>query len=105
MVALGIAKVTAWLIFQVIVINWPLVIIGVVVGAILIALGGHGTFGLQARLRQRFRERLIPKIKESIIGESFELNGKQLPSVRCRLKELIERGKAEALCMLAERVV
>ncbi|MBI3822048.1 MAG: hypothetical protein HY289_05125 [Planctomycetes bacterium] len=99
-VILGISKATAWLIFTVIVVNWYLVIAGVVVGAALIALGGYGTFGLKAKLRDRFRDKLVPMIKEAILGDTFELNGKKVPSVRCQLKDVIERGKVEAIRML-----
>jgi hypothetical protein len=103
-VVIGISKATSWIIFTVIVVNWYLVIAGVVLGVILIALGAHGMLGLKAKLRDRFREALVPKIKEVILGESFKHGGKEMLSVRRQMKEIIERSKDEALRQLGDGI-
>jgi hypothetical protein len=96
-VILGISKAMAWIVFLVIVVNWPLVIAGVVVGVVLVAFGAHGMLSLKAKLRDRFRDKLLPKIKEAILGEFFDLDGKKVPSLRIQLKNMIEQSRTEAL--------
>ena len=93
----GISKVAVWIVLSALVVNWYLVIAGVVVGVFLFALGFHGTLGLKAELRDRFRDKLLPKIKEAILGEAFNLDGKQVLSLRRQLKCMIEQSKTEAL--------
>ena len=99
---LGISKITTFLIFTTLIVNWYLVIAGIVIGAVLFAYGSHRALSFKAELRDRFRKLLLPKIEETILGNSFELEGKTILSVRCQLKETIDREKAAALHRLEE---
>jgi hypothetical protein len=103
-VVAGLSPVTTWIIFATFAVNWPLVILGVATGAALIAFGGHGTLELKAKLRDRFRTKLVPKIREAILENGIKLDGKHVPSIRNQLKEMIERGKEEAFRKLTSGV-
>jgi hypothetical protein len=96
-VVLGISKATTWIIFTILVVNWYLVIAGLVVGLALYAAGSHRMLGLQGRLRERFRAKLIPKIQEAVLGDCFLVKQEKVPSIRRQLIDVIERGKADAL--------
>jgi hypothetical protein len=45
---------------------------------------------------------LLPKIKEALIGEGYEHDGKKIPSIRRQMKEAVEQAADAALRALRE---
>lgn len=99
---IGIGKSTTFLLFSTMVVSWPLVIGGLVITAILIAIGTLLTQDVKRRIRVRFREQLLPRIETTIIGEDFEHEGKRVLSLRRQMKATVEEWKELALQVLKQ---
>jgi hypothetical protein len=89
-VVAAIVTTTKLLIFTTIVVHWPLLITGLIIGGILSLFGGQHLAKLKQTLQSRFREGLLPKIRESLIGDGVEREGQWVPSLKDQLKTKVK---------------
>lgn len=88
-IAALITEGTVWLVFTTIVVNWPVLICGLLVGGVL-ALFGAGSIGhMLGQLQDRFTKRILPTLERAIIGEGTEHDGKHIPSLKDALKQMV----------------
>lgn len=109
-VAIGYGAVTAavvtttkLLIITTVVVNWPLLVGGLVIGTTLACFGVYRLSDLKTRLKQRFEKTLTGKLKEGLIGKGLHHDGKQMPSLLSQLQEQLEAVAAAARKQLEAR--
>ena len=78
-------------------INWPILIGGLAVGAVLTGLGFAQTAKLKETLFRRFTKTFIPKIRAALIGEGYTHKGEHHPSTRKQLITKIEESADKTL--------
>jgi hypothetical protein len=93
--AVAITTVTTWLIFTTVVVNWPLLIAGLAVAVALSWFGVVSLSGLPKELQERFQKKLLPGIREALVGKGVEHKGERIPSLKDQLV-LQVRETAEA---------
>lgn len=99
MIAGVVAGITTFIWFFT-VINWPLLIGGLVVGGLLAVMSSARAARLKDRIIDRVSDKLMPKIKDALIGEGYEHEGEKHPSLREELqrsiREVAKRAEAGA---------
>jgi hypothetical protein len=91
-VATAITTATTWLIFTTVVVSWPLLIGGLVVGGALALFGVYSLARLKSDLQGRFRQRLLPRIESAVLGGGVTHEGKHIPSLRDQLIRAVEEA-------------
>jgi len=100
---MAIVSTTSWLVVTTVAINWPLLITGLVVGALLSTFGIYTTAQLRTTLEDRFRKGLLLPIQDAVIGDGVQREGQNIPSLRCQLIKSIEKTAAAACQHLDEK--
>jgi hypothetical protein len=93
--AVAVTTATTWLIFTTVVVNWPLLIAGLAVGVALSWFGVVSLAGLPKELQERFQKKLLPGIREALVGKGVEYKGERIPSLKDQLVHGV-RETAEA---------
>jgi hypothetical protein len=93
----AVATVTTWFIFTTVVVNWPLLIAGLTVGVVLSWIGVANLANLRRDLQSRFQERLLPHLREAVVGSGVQNQGRTIPSIKSQLQQQV-RGQAAAAC-------
>jgi serine/threonine protein kinase len=88
-VAAGIVTTVKLLVFTTVVVHWPVLVTGLVVGAVISWFGVADLMGLRQRLQTRFENKLLPAIHEALIGEGVEHKGQKIPSLRQQLQQQV----------------
>jgi hypothetical protein len=83
--AVAVTTATTWLIFTTVVVNWPLLIAGLAIGAALSWFGVVSLAGLPKELQERFRQKLLPGVREALVGKGVEHKGERIPSLKDQL--------------------
>jgi len=96
-VVAAIGKVTTLIIFTSIIVKWPLLIAGLIVGGVLIAVGALRLATLKDRLRGRIERHLLPQIKDAIVGNGVVQGGRHEPSLRQKLTAGVDGALDKAL--------
>ncbi len=100
-VTAAVVTTTKLLIFTTVVIHWPLLIGGLVVGTTLACFGIYRMSDLKDRLKKRFDRTLTGQLREGLVGEGVRQNGKLTPSLLSQLQERIKAIAEEARKQLA----
>lgn len=77
-------------------VSWPIVIVGVAAGGLLMLFGGSKAAKLKEGIVKRFAQVFTPKIKDALIGQGYEHDGKRHASFRAQLIEKLESAATEA---------
>lgn len=93
---LAVASVTQFLIFTTVVVNWPLLMLGLAAAALLIVFGGHKMADLHRKLSERFESNLLPRLREALVGAGAVHEGNPVPSLRAQLQTAIRQAAAQA---------
>jgi hypothetical protein len=101
-VVMAITTATTWFVFTTMAVNWPLLIAGLLIGAALSWFGVVRVSGLGTELQRRFEDKLLPPLREAVIGAGAEREGKRVPSLKDQLKQQV-RDRAEAARRALER--
>jgi hypothetical protein len=96
-VTAAIATTTKLLIFTTVVVNWPLLIGGLIAGTVFCLIGTVSLAGLKGRMRERFENRLMPHLKNAVVGEGIVYRGEHIPSLKDQLKPQVRDVAARAL--------
>jgi hypothetical protein len=100
---LAVTTVTQFLVFTTLAVNWWLLCVGLAVAAVAAAIGGHSVIDLRRRLRERFEKRLLPRLREALIGAGIEHKGQRVPSLRAQLQAAIRQAARQARQKLDEQ--
>jgi hypothetical protein len=95
-VSAAITTVATLMIFTHLVVNWWLLIVGLIVAATVTAFGAARLAQLKGRLRQRFENKLLPKIREAIVGDGAGSDGRKIPSLKQQLQQQVRDSAARA---------
>jgi hypothetical protein len=96
-VAAAIVTTTKLLIFTTVVVHWPLLIAGLVVGTILSLFGGGSLASLRQTFQKRFENKLVPAVKEALVGGGTDYQGKHIPSLRDQLQQQVREAARRQL--------
>ncbi len=88
-VAAAVVTTTQLLVLTTVAVNWPLLIGGLLAGAALSWFGVASLAGLKEELRRRFRERLLPAVREALVGAGAEHEGEWVPSLKEQLDQQV----------------
>jgi hypothetical protein len=100
-VSAAIVTTTQLLIFTTVVVNWPLLVGGLIAGAALSGFGVFSLSGLRSRLQQRFEDTLLPTVQAALVGDGACHEGHHVPSLRSQFVQRV-RDTAEAACHALE---
>lgn len=78
-------------------INWPLLIGGIVIGGALNILGVMKLSQLKLQLSDRFSHIFMPKIRDALIGEGYKQDDKKFPSLKGQLQDGIDQAATTIL--------
>jgi hypothetical protein len=95
-VSAAITTVASWVIFTQLAVNWWLLIGGLLVAATLTAFGAARLALWKGRLRQRFENRLLPKIREATVGDGAGPDGRKVPSLKQQLRQQVRDSAVHA---------
>jgi hypothetical protein len=99
-VGAGLTTATTLLVITTMVVNWPLLIGGLIAGMALSIFGGVRLALLKESLFQRFEIKLLPEIREAIIGEGVGRDGHTVPSLKQQLQQQVCESAALAKKLL-----
>jgi hypothetical protein len=102
-VTMAIVTTTKWLIFTTVIVNWPLLIAGLVIGAALAIFGGSQLATLYEKLRRRFRDQLLPQIKAAVVGKGIDHKGQHVPSMLAQLKHKVRETARVAIASFGKQ--
>lgn len=77
-------------------VSWPIVIPSLAAAAVLIWLGGSKAAKLKEEVVKRFAQVFTPKIKDALIGQGYDCDGKRHASFRAQLIEKLEDAATQA---------
>jgi hypothetical protein len=94
---LGIAT-SGWWIFKKTEVKWPMLLIFLFVGVVLIAFGAKLIATSKDKISTTFRHSCLPKLRESVLGEgSTDTNGNSVASLRQTLQASVQSVAEEHL--------
>lgn len=88
-VAAGIVTTTKLLVLTTAAVHWPVLVTGLVVGAVISWFGIADLMWLRQRLQTRFENNLLPVIEEALIGAGVDHEGEHIPSLREQLEQQV----------------
>jgi hypothetical protein len=90
-VGTAIVTTTQLLVLTTVVVNWPLLIAGLVLGGTLAISGGASLATLNRRLQERFQSSLLPLIQNALVGQNIPDQGEHVPSLKEQLQQQVRR--------------
>lgn len=100
-VTAGLVTTTKLLIFSTVVVNWPLLVGGLLAGTVLSWCGIVSLSDLKRRLKGRFEAKIAGQLREGLVGQGIQQNGRLMPSLKSQLQTQIRGIAAEARKQLA----
>jgi hypothetical protein len=91
-VAVGVTTATRWVLWQVLVFNWPLIIAGVGFGTLLTWVGVVNMATVYRTLTDRLSLQFFPAVEAAIVGDGVTEGGKHHPSLLCQLQTQIRQA-------------
>jgi hypothetical protein len=99
-VYVAIATTTKLLVFTTVVVNWPLLVTGLAVAGVLTIFGTKHLACLKDELRCRIRDKLLPRLKDALVGEGIKRDGEIVPSLLNQLQAKIRETASEVRATL-----
>jgi hypothetical protein len=90
-VSAAIVTTTKLLILTTVIVDWPLLIGGLIGGGILALFGGSQLARLREELRRRCRDHLLPQIHDAVVGNGVQRDGHWMPSLLVQLRDRVQQ--------------